>query len=243
MKAAATLLLFDIDGTLVDTGGAGLVSLEAGFYQAFPDHRSTDFPLLDLGGATDSGVVGFLFEYFGVVDTPEHRSRFYECYTGSLSFHLRKFSAEEKGRVLPGVEALLAALVPDPSFELGVLTGNVEAGAWIKLRHFALDRHFSHGAFGCDHHDRNKLGPIARERARQACGVDFPPERIIVLGDTPKDVACARALGARVIAVATGAATRQSLELASPDILMDDFSDTPAVLTVLEALRGGIDPR
>ncbi|MEQ1841016.1 MAG: HAD hydrolase-like protein, partial [Verrucomicrobiales bacterium] len=102
-----------------------------------------------------------------------------------------------------------------------------------------LDHHFTHGAFGCDHYDRNQLGPIARERALQACGRDFPPERIVVIGDTPKDIACARALGARVIAVATGAATRKELEAAGPDAILDDLSDTEGVLIALaELIRG-----
>lgn len=236
MKEARTLLLFDIDGTLVDTGGAGLVSLETGFFEAFPRCRSTAFPALDLGGATDSGVVRFLFKYFGLVDSPEHRTRFYECYTERLSFHLCQFSTEERGCVLPGVRQLLDALILDRSRELALLTGNVEAGARIKLRHFALDHFFTHGAFGCDHHDRNQLGPIARQRAVHACGEDFPPERIVVIGDTPKDIACARALGARVVAVATGASTRPELEEAAPDILLDDLSGTDEVLSSLEAL-------
>lgn len=236
MKEASTLLLFDIDGTLVDTGGAGIVSLEAGFFEAFPACFGTRFPPLELGGATDSGVVMFLFEHFGLVDTPEHRHRFYQYYTESLSFHLRQFSIEGRGHVLPGVKELLNVLSRDATQELAVLTGNVQAGAWIKLRHFDLDHHFTHGAFGCDHHDRNQLGPIARDRALQACGRDFPPERIVVIGDTPKDIACARALGARVIAVATGAATRMELEAAGPDALLDDFSDTERVLIALAEL-------
>ncbi len=116
--------------------------------------------------------------------------------------------------------AILDRLSRGDGHFLAILTGNTQAGAWVKLRHYGIDQHFSVGAYGDDHHDRNALGPIARERAVSAFGRDFLPADIAVIGDTPKDIACARAFGARVVAVASGAATRSELEVMSPDVLL-----------------------
>lgn len=230
------LLLFDIDGTLLDTGGAGLVSLRDGFHAAFPEHRERPFPPLELGGATDGGVARHLFQHFGLADTPEHRESFFGHYTVKLSGHLASFAEAGRGRLLSGVENLLAAFEERSHHRLAVLTGNLREGASIKLRHFRIDRHFPTGAFGDDHHDRNELGPIARRRARETFGEDFPPGDIAVIGDTPRDIACARAFGARAIAVATGGASKECLAAAAPDLLLDDFSDPDAVLDRIEAV-------
>ncbi len=247
MKASRTLLLFDIDGTIVDTAGAGLISLLDGFHAAFPEHRGRAFPPLELGGATDHAVVMGLFEHFGLPDTPNHRARFFECYTLRLEDHLRSFAGVGRGGLLPGVRNLLEAIASRHQHRLGVLTGNLREGAWIKLRHFGIDRHFATGAFGDDHHDRNELGPIARRRARKAFGEDFAPGRIAVIGDTPRDIACARAFGAKAIAVATGSASREHLAAAAPDLLLEDFSNPAAVLAGIEGLfpsePGSLGPR
>lgn len=239
MKSDAKLILFDIDGTLIDTEGAGLISLQGAFYGAFPEHRERAFPTLELGGATDNGVVMYLFDYFGMADLPAHRRRFFNSYTEQLSGHLKRFSDAGKGRVLPGVMELLDTLSGGEDHFLAVLTGNTQAGAWIKLRHYEIDRHFSLGAFGDDHHDRNALGPIAQERAKAAFGRDFRSADIAVIGDTPRDIACARAFGARVIAVASGAATRSELESLSPDILLDDLSDRDKVVGAIASVFSG----
>ena len=239
LNTGRVLLLFDIDGTLIETGGAGMASLESGFFDAFPEHRGSSFPGLDLGGATDGSVAMFVFANFGIADIPENRSRYFECYLAHLGSRLVKFFAEGKGRVLPGVRELLGHLATCEEFELALLTGNIAEGAWMKLRHYELDSYFSWGAFGCDHPDRNALGPIARERARQNSGHDFPPERIIVIGDTPKDISCARALGGRVVAVATGGHSRAELEQAAPDILLDNLMDHEDLIRGITSLLGG----
>jgi len=236
VKSDARLLLFDIDGTLIDTGGAGLISLSEGFYLAFPEHRDRVFPPLELGGATDNGLVMHLFDHFGLEDLPHHRSRFFESYAAQLAGSLERFSQEGRGRLLPGVVELLEALAEDEDHVLAVLTGNTEAGAKIKLRHFRIDHYFAVGAYGDDHHDRNELGPIARERVRQHCGKEFRPEEIVVIGDTLRDIACARALGAKVIAVATGAASREELAAAGPDLLLDDLADHERALDAFKSL-------
>lgn len=238
----ARLLLFDIDGTLIDTEGAGLRSFSEAFYLAFPEHRGQLFPPLELGGATDHGLIMHLFEHFGLEDLPHHRSRFFESYTGQLAASLEHFSKEGRGRLLPGVTGLLDALAGDDSVALAVLTGNTEAGARVKLRHFQIDHHFPVGAYGDDHHDRNELGPIALERARHRFGKDFRADGIVVIGDTLRDIACARAFGAKVIAVATGAATRAELAAASPDVLLDDFSDGERVLAAFASVFSSSAP-
>jgi phosphoglycolate phosphatase-like HAD superfamily hydrolase len=108
------------------------------------------------------------------------------------------------GRVLPGVVELLDDLSRSAGITVGLLTGNIAGGAAAKMRHFGLDRHFSVGAYGCDHADRNLLGPVALERAAGHAGRSFSPAETVVIGDTPKDIACARAMGAPCLAVATG---------------------------------------
>jgi phosphoglycolate phosphatase-like HAD superfamily hydrolase len=227
VKRPRKLLLFDIDGTLVDTAGAGLASLREGFHEAFPEHRDAPFPPLELGGATDHGLVRGLFVHFGIEDDGEGRRRFFSAYTTRLGQRLRSFSREGRGRVLPGVADCLARLDGHGAYCLGLLTGNLREGAEIKLRHYGLHAHFTAaaGAYGDDHHDRNELGPIARRRAVEAFGEDFAPEQIVVIGDTLRDIACARAFGAKVLAVATGAATREELEKGRPDALLESLAD------------------
>lgn len=233
MKA---LLLFDIDGTLIDTEGAGLDSLEEGLFEAFPEIRERrPFPPLDLGGATDGSVVAFLFEHFEIEDHDRHRALFFDSYTVSLDRRLHDYRSRGKGRSLPGVEALLESLAADPDrHALGLLTGNTEAGARTKLRHFGLGQHFSFGAFGDDHHDRNELGPIALERAHRSTGHSFSADSVVIIGDTVKDIACARAFGARVVAVATGTVSKSELEKAQPDALLNDLSNISETIRAIE---------
>jgi phosphoglycolate phosphatase len=227
VKTSRKLLLFDIDGTLVDTGGAGLMALRDGFHEAFPRHREDEFPPLELGGATDHGVAMGLFAHFALDDHSEHRERFFRAYTARLEQGLATHSVIGKARVLPGVTDLLARLSDCGDHRLAVLTGNLREGARIKLSHFGIDHHFSldAGAYGDDHHDRKELGPIARRRATAYFGEDFAPENIVVIGDTLRDIACARAFGAKVLAVATGAANREELENGRPDGLVEDLTE------------------
>ena len=140
-------------------------------------------------------------------------------------------------RVLPGIEPLLDVLRTEPRNFLGLLTGNYADAAEVKLAHFDLWRHFRCGAFGEDHGDRNHLVPVAMTRAR-ACGL--PPHvetsHVVVIGDTPRDIACAHAHGARCIAVATGEYSVEQLESAGADVVFEDLSDTGGVLQSLVRL-------
>lgn len=236
MIRADKLLLFDIDGTLVDTEGAGLIALEAGFFNAFPFCRESSFPSLDLGGATDSSVVAFLFDHFAIENHAGHRDLFFDEYLLALDRCMREFRRRGKGRSLPGVPELLKRLEKREDCLLGILTGNVEAGARLKLKHFDIDGYFGFGAFGTDHETRNGLGPIAIDRAEVAAGKRFDPSRAIIIGDTLKDIACARAFDARVIAVATGGVSEEILGSGNPDILLPNFVDTAAAIEAIDSL-------
>ena len=192
------LYLFDIDGTLVDTGGAGMAALEETTREIFGECG----PPLDLAGATDLGIVMGVHEYFSVEATPERIARYLAIYQQRLDWNLAH--GGHPGRVLDGVSLLLEELAGRAHATLGLLTGNTAGGAASKVRHYGLATYFAFGAYGCEHADRNRLGPIALERAAAHAGRQFSAEETWVIGDTPKDIACARAIGARCLAVATG---------------------------------------
>ncbi len=198
MSAPARLWLFDIDGTLVDTGGAGMQALRDAARECF----GAEGPELDLAGSTDSGVVMEVFRHFAREPDDQGVAAFYATYLTRLGEHLA--GGVFSGKVLPGVVEMLGVLSEREEITLGLLTGNIEGGARAKMVHYGLDHHFAFGAYGCDHHDRNQLGPLAIERAARHAGRSFSPEETLIIGDTPKDIACARALGARCLAVATG---------------------------------------
>ncbi len=228
------LLLFDIDGTLVDTGGAGLAALLGGMREAFPLQASGSLPPLDLRGATDAGVIRTLFAACGIEDLAENRSRFVEVYLQKLILGLQDHEDQFRPRALPGAGALLSILAQNPEqYSLGLLTGNLEAGAFAKLRHFNLHGYFQFGAFGLDREQRIELGPIALARARVATGRDFRASDTVIIGDTPKDVECARAFGARCIAVTTGGFSSQEMEPHAPDALIPDLSSPDELLRIL----------
>jgi phosphoglycolate phosphatase len=201
----ASLWLFDIDGTLVDTAGAGMRSLQEAAVECFGGTG----PELDLAGSTDLGVVNGILSHFEIHEPNGHIEAFFSAYLQRLEWNLAH--GNFPGRILPGAELLLERLATTPGIHLGLLTGNIAGGAAAKMRHFGLDRFFPFGAYGCDHADRNLLGPVALERAVAHAGRDFTPEEIVVVGDTPKDIACAKAFGAACVAVATGKFSTEEL--------------------------------
>ncbi len=217
------LLLFDIDGTLLDTGGAGLRSLKQGFIDAFDlAHREAEFPRLDLAGTTDGSIVESLFSQFELDPSDGNVENFYSLYHGHLVTSLAN-RAEGEGRRLPGSLRLLTRLRDETDHVLGLLTGNIARGAFTKVEHFGMGGFFEFGAFGDDHPDRNQLGPIGMQRAFEFSGIEFAPEDVFVIGDTPKDIACARACGAKAVAVATGIFSADQLEALDPCMLIQDF--------------------
>ncbi|MFC7337198.1 HAD family hydrolase [Haloferula chungangensis] len=213
------LWLFDIDGTLVDTGGAGLLALKEAATECF----GGEGPELDLAGSTDSGIVLNMFSHFGLPHSDDQVERFYEFYLGRLEWNLAHAGFE--GRVLPGAVDLLDQLAADEDATVGLLTGNIAGGAALKMRHYGLDHHFAFGAYGCDFADRNLLGPIALDRAAKHSGRSFSPEETLVIGDTPKDIACAHAMGSKCLAVATGKFSVDELLEAGADFALPGLSE------------------
>jgi phosphoglycolate phosphatase len=228
------LYLFDIDGTLLDTGGAGLHALRKALPDAFPTFTEEDMPELDLAGSTDSGLVMEIFRTCDIHDTPANR----DCYFAAYLRHLRSNLAEvgERARLLPGVAALLSALINTGTrpHATGLLTGNIREGAAIKVRHCAIADHFGFGAYGDDHHDRNALGPIVRDRAARYLDASIDVAGSVVIGDTPKDIRCGKALGARTLAVATGKFTAEELRGFGADAVFETLEDTESVLSALD---------
>jgi phosphoglycolate phosphatase-like HAD superfamily hydrolase len=210
--------LFDIDGTLLSSGGAGKAAMEAALATEFGVGRPID--QVQMSGRTDRAIARDEFRLHGIPDTAESFARF----IGAYLWHLPRMLARRQGRVLPGVAQLLAALAQAETV-VGLLTGNVAQGAQLKLSHFGIVEHFRYGAFGDHFFTRDEVAHDALRQTRERLGSDFDAARIWVVGDTPLDVQCARAIGARAVAVATGVHTLSQLEAAEPDLLLADFTD------------------
>jgi len=223
LPMSSKLVLFDIDCTLIDTGGAGLKAISATAEKIF-GHEG---PPLDLAGSTDSGIVRGLFEHFGHPYDAAVEAEFYEVYLPLMQGNLE--SNEFDGKILPGVTSLIASLESDGHL-LGLLTGNIQQGAIIKASHYGLAEHFQFGAYGDDHWDRNKLGPIALERANHQTGKSFTANDVLVIGDTPKDVACAHAMGAPCLAVATGSFSADQLRECGADQVLETLEGAEETL-------------
>jgi phosphoglycolate phosphatase-like HAD superfamily hydrolase len=219
-----TLLLWDIDGTLTLSGGAGMHALQAGLRREFGVARPLND--IDYAGRTDRWIMRQIFGKAGLPDTEANLARLLNAYLTELPAALHNPST----RVLPGVHAALTALAARPHFTQALLTGNVEQGARIKLGHHGLSDYFPFGAFADDGEWRNDLGPVALRRARERLGVEFPPERVFVIGDTPHDIACGKVIGAQTIAVATGQYSMDELHAHRPVKVFPDLSDTAAFL-------------
>jgi len=218
--------LFDIDGTLIHTRGAGMAALREGLRAAFGVADPTD--QVAVHGRTDRGITRDLFLFHGIDDVTEHWERFREAYLRILPATL----AARPGTVLPGIVPLLETLAARDDVAIGLLTGNTREGARIKLAHFGLDRYFDSGGFGDNHLERDDVAREALAVVKSRLNGTVDPARLWVIGDTPTDISCGRAIGARVIAVATGNHTHAELAAAGPDHLATDFSDPEPVLAL-----------
>ena len=219
--------LFDIDGTLLNTGGAGQRAMERALTAAFAlTDLAHDIPA---AGRTDRAITTDLFHHHGIADEPANWKRFLDAYLEQLPLTL----AELDGQVLPGVFEVLEALAGRGDVALGLLTGNFRCGADLKLLHYKLDHHFEFGGFGDDCFDRDDVARVALDEACRHLDREYTPDHIWVIGDTPSDVKCARAIGAHAVAVATGIFSYEELEPAQPDHLFSDFSDPAQLLAVL----------
>ena len=226
------LLLFDIDGTLILTGRAGVRGMTRAFEALWGVHDA--FAGIAMGGRTDSWLVSEALVRAGLADTPEHHALFRDAYVPLLEEEIQQPGTGIKG-VMPGARELLDAARATPHLRLALLTGNYREAAAIKLRYFDLWDYFAFGVFSDDAADRNHLVPIARERAMRHGLPEAACARVVVIGDTPHDIACARVGGVRSIGVATGGHSRAELADAGADVSFDDLSDTEAVLRWLVA--------
>jgi phosphoglycolate phosphatase-like HAD superfamily hydrolase len=223
----ARLLLWDIDGTLITTGRAGEKALKRAAAESFGDDGDLDG--IEIAGRTDSGIVRQILAKHQRPITHESVAEFLEVYLRLLPPELPRGN----GHVMPGVLELLKRAQAKPEAALGLLTGNIKRGADLKLRHYGLWEFFAFGAFADDHHDRNQLGEYARTRAHEFTGIDFTASQIDVIGDTPHDIACGKAIGARTIAVATGSFAPDELAKHGPDFVFNDFSQVERVVAEL----------
>jgi phosphoglycolate phosphatase len=217
------LVLFDIDGTLVQTGGAGTRAFSKTFATEFKLHKGTE--KMKFAGRTDVSLVREFFKIRGLPETPEHFRQFFERYV----FWLDHILAHSNGNVCKGVREFIGDLLalPVPPM-LGLLTGNIRLGAELKLRHFGLWEIFETGAFADDHEDRNHIAVAALERGRRVVGENLRPQEMIVVGDTPFDIRCGKFIGAKVLAVATGGATLEELKEHEPDWAVEDLTQISA---------------
>jgi phosphoglycolate phosphatase len=216
------LYLFDIDGTLVDTGGAGMQALQEATREIF----GHDGPSLDLAGSTDLGIIASIHAHFAIDPTPERIVEYFVAYQARLDWNLT--NGLFKGKVFTGVTCLLDELSSRSNATIGLLTGNTSGGAASKVRHFDLAAYFPFGAYGCDHEDRNHLGPIALARAAIHAGRTFTPEETLIIGDTPKDIACAHAFGAKCLAVSTGQFSAAVLTAQGADYVVESLDQALA---------------
>jgi phosphoglycolate phosphatase-like HAD superfamily hydrolase len=216
------LALFDIDGTLIRTHGAGVRAFARAFAVEFGLANGTE--TMSFAGRTDTGLVREFLRRHGQEATPGEMARFFDCYTFLLDHHLETST----GSVIPGVWSFIDALkrLPQPPV-LGLLTGNIRLGAEIKLRRYGIWEPFVTGAFADDHEDRNQIARIALERGRRLLGNDLRGEEVLVIGDTPLDVRCGKAIGARTLAVATGGATLDELQKHQADWAVPDLVNFP----------------
>jgi phosphoglycolate phosphatase-like HAD superfamily hydrolase len=214
------------------TGGAGGRAMTSAFVEIFaiPDA----FRGIDMPGRTDHWILTDAFAAHGVAAGAPELTRFHDVYLTHLAIELEKPHARKL--VMPGVRPLLDALSARDDVYLALLTGNFEASARAKLEYFDLWKYFSCGAFGNGAPDRNGLLPKALEIVAASGGPSVPPREAIVIGDTPLDVACAAASGARSIAVATGSFSVDQLRAAGADVVFKDLSDTEEVLKAIARL-------
>ena len=223
--------LFDIDGTLLHGQGSGrrafLHALETMAGRALDDHG------FSFAGRTDLEILRELRRLNDLPDaTEDETGRFVTLYCRQLDEELRAIGGAS---TYPGVPELITAM-EDGSWMIGLLTGNLREGARRKLESVGLWERFRFGAFGDDHIDRNRLVPVALARIEEQYRLSLRPERVLVLGDTERDVACARAGGAKVLGVRNGWDDGEALKRAEPDLYFESLTETDAVLGAIERL-------
>jgi phosphoglycolate phosphatase-like HAD superfamily hydrolase len=224
------LILFDIDGTLLSTRGAAARPFRRALEQVFGTSGPTSG--YSFAGRTDPEIARDLLELGGIARerADERLEEVWEIYLEGLRDEL----TEREVTLLPGARSLVNALEAEPRAILGLLTGNVREGARLKLEAAGLDfQRFQVGAFGSDHADRPELPAVAIRRAEERFGHRFSGKAVVIIGDTPRDVACGAHLGVRTLAVATGSYTPQELAACRPDHVFETLEDTSAVMRAI----------
>ena len=223
-------ILFDIDGTLIDSGGAGTKALDLAFEEIFAVRDA--FRAISMAGKTDQQILFEGLKMHGLAASNGIIPEFYKAYIR----HLKKNISNGGGHVKAGVREVLDLLSERPGYITGLLTGNIEEGARIKLEHFGLERYFNTGAFGSDHEDRNRLLPIAVDKLYAQRSLRLPFSDCVVIGDTPRDIDCSRPHGAFAIAVATGPYSSRALSEAGADEVFEDLSDSGRLISLLNSM-------
>lgn len=215
------LVLFDIDGTLLHAPGAGRPAFAQAFKEAFGWEQTADH--INFNGATDLNVFRQICAERGVESTPAMEKVFFEHLAPALEARLK----ERPPVLFPNIGKILAEI--SKHWKLGLVTGNIETTAWMKLRYAGIDRYFSFGGFSCNHADRAEIARIALK----ASGIENPG-KVFLIGDTPNDINAAKANDFISIAVATGGFDFQALEKAGADYVFQDLTDTDRLLSILE---------
>jgi phosphoglycolate phosphatase len=223
------LILWDIDGTLITSGGAGERALIAALKTGFGLDGSLNW--LEYSGRTDAWIAHEVLRHYGLPETPENIQRYLEGYLHALVTEM----PNPRARLHAGILSLLETLHRRTDLAQGLLTGNLQRGARIKLEHFAVWHYFEFGAFADDSPRRNDLGSHALRRARERHGIEFPPQNVFIIGDTPWDIECGKFIDAKTIAVATGNFSVEQLRAHQPTAVFADFNDTTAFLRAIDA--------
>jgi phosphoglycolate phosphatase-like HAD superfamily hydrolase len=218
------VILFDIDGTLIRSGGAGKAAMEDALRNEFGVRDIVDS--VPYSGRTDPSISRDLLIVHGLEPSSANVARLREAYLGFLPECLRRHA----GIVLPGIKALLDHLRGASSVAVGLLTGNIREGARRKLSHYELWHYFPFGSFADGIDDRDDIARAALGEIARHLGREVSPERIWVIGDTPLDVQCARAIGARAVAVATGWHSIDELRASRADWVLHDLDQPGALL-------------
>ncbi len=219
------LILFDIDGTLIDSGGAGTRSLDLAFEKLFSVENA--FNDISMAGKTDAQIMKEGLTRHGIA-VDGNLNILVDTYLS----HLQKEINNDRRHVKPGVYGLLERLSLVKGIGLGLLTGNLELGARIKLEPFSLNKYFPAGAFGSDDEDRDKLLPIAIKRFEKLYRAKISFHDCVVIGDTPRDVYCSKPYGAMAIGVATGPYSIDTLKQAGADHVFENLSDHSDILQI-----------
>lgn len=228
-------VLFDIDGTLLHTGGAGQLAFAEAFAAEFGVEQLCG--TVPFAGRSDRAIAYDLMRAHEVPATEENWQRFRGAYLERLPAALHR----RQGNVLPGVRELLDKLAALEQPLIGLLTGNLQAGAACKLSHYGLTEHFGFGGFGDHCDDRCDIAATAVAEARRVaaerngCSNGHALTGVMVIGDTVHDISCARSINAFSVAVPTGNTPAEHLLAANPDLLLDDLSDAELLLDIVRA--------